>query len=232
MESELNALGYSFNAKNYTAEFQRILCGLFTCYTILLKNETVFPNDENKIRDTLLIRCLHNDEIRELTGLSGNFIFDREVPEDNTPGRTDIKVQTLHSFIKSDAYYIIECKRLDNNRTTGLSGLNAEYINNGIYRFVSKQYSIYHRINAMIGFIVEKLDISENIQKINTLLKKPQMRNCNTTREIQTVNFIPNFDFHYSSEHNDCDNESFILYHLMFDLSDNMQNEFSESREK
>ena len=74
----------------------------------------------------------------------------------------------------------------------------------------------------MIGFIVEKMDILSNTININTLLKNPKLNNCNTTQEIQQATFIPNFDFHYFSTHNDFDNHGFILYHLMFDFSDNI----------
>jgi hypothetical protein len=222
METELSAVGYSFNAINYTAEFQRVLRGIFVCYTMMLNDKVELPNDENKIRDNLLINYLHNDVIREQTGLSGNFIFDREVSEDNTVGRTDIKVQTAQTFTKSEAYYIIECKRLDSENLTGISGLNADYINKGIYRFVSKYYSTYHRVNAMIGFIVEEMNIHANIININTLLKNSKLNNCNTTQEIQREAFISDFEFHYSSVHRGIDNENFTLYHLMLDFSNNI----------
>jgi hypothetical protein len=223
METELTAVGYNYNATNYTKEFQRVLCGVFACYSLMLEDDILVPNDENEIRNNLLLKYLKNDAIRKKTGLSGNFIFDREVPEDNTTGRTDIKVQTTQTFTKSDAYYIIECKRLDNKKLKGTSGLNADYINNGIYRFVSKYYSTYCGINAMIGFIVEKMKIGENIQNINTLLENSKLNQCNTTQEILQETFIPNFDFHYSSVHNDCDNNEFTLYHLMFDFSGNIK---------
>jgi hypothetical protein len=223
MEIELNAVGYSYNATNYTAEFQKVLYGVFACYTMMINNKVEVPNNENEIRNKLLVNYLHNDTVREQTGLSGNFIFDREVPEDKTTGRTDIKVQTIQTFTKQEAYYIIECKRLDNKKLKGISGLNAEYVNNGIYRFVSKYYSTYYRVNAMIGFVVEKMDIHTNIPNINTLLKNQKINNCNTTQEIQRATFIQNFDYHYFSEHKDCDNESFTLYHLMFDFSDNIK---------
>jgi len=220
METELNAVGYSYNATNYTAEFQRVLCGVFACYTMMLNDNVELPNDENEIRNNLLLKYLKNDTIREQTGLSGNFIFDREILEDNTAGRTDIKVQTIQTFTKSKAYYIIECKRLDNKNLTGTSGLNAEYINNGIYRFVSKYYSTYNRVNAMIGFVVEKIEIHKNVLNINTLLKNPKLNNCNTIQEIQQETFISDFEFHYNSEHKDIDNKKFTLYHLMLNFSD------------
>jgi hypothetical protein len=222
MDTELKAIGYSYNATNYTAELQRVLCGVFVCYTMMLKDNVILPNDENEIRNNLLLKYLKNDIIRKQTGLSGNFIFDREVPEDNTAGRTDIKVQTIQTFTKSEAYYNIECKRLDNKNLTGISGLNAEYINNGIYRFVSKYYSTSCGVNAMIGFVVEKMDIHTNVFNINTLLKNLRLSNCNTIQKIQKEAFIPDFEFHYSSTHKDIDNKNFTLYHLMFDFSNNM----------
>jgi len=215
---ELKAVGYSYNATNYIKEFQRVLNGVFACYKMMLKDNVAVPNDENEIRNILLIKYLKDDNKREITGLAGNFIFDREVPEDNTKGRTDIKVQTIQTFTKSDAYYIIECKRLDNKNTTGISGLNAEYIKNGIYRFVSKYYSTNCGVNAMIGFVVEDMDIHSNIVDIKTLLQN-NFTNCNTTRTVQKETFIPDFEFHYSTKHNDIDNVSFTLFHLMLNVS-------------
>ena len=218
---ELKAVGYSYNATNYIKEFQRVLNGVFACYKMMLKDNVAVPNDENEIRNILLIKYLKDDNKREITGLAGNFIFDREVPEDNTKGRTDIKVQTIQTFTKSEAYYIIECKRLDNENLNGTTGLNAKYIEDGIYRFVSKQYSTYHRVNAMIGFIVEAMCIRSNTDNIKTLLQN-NFTNCNTIKTIQKETFIPDFEYHYSSEHRDIDNEDFTLYHLMLDFSDNI----------
>jgi hypothetical protein len=220
METELNAVGYSFNATNYTKEFQRVLCGVYTCYTMMLKDNIELPNDENKIRDNLLFGYLNNDNIKNDIGL--NYLFNGEVLEP-TGGKVDIKVQRQNRFTKSETYYIIECKLLNNKNLAGISGLNSRYIKDGIYRFVSKYYSTHCGVNAMIGFVVEQLNIATNIPNINTLLKNPQIKNCNTIREIQSETFIPNFDFHYSSVHNDCDNASFTLYHLMFDFSDNIK---------
>ncbi|MDR2438814.1 MAG: hypothetical protein LBE12_05510 [Planctomycetaceae bacterium] len=78
----------------------------------------------------------------------------------------------------------------------------------------------------MIGLIVEKLDIPTNITDINTLLQN-HFNNCNTTRYVQKESFIPDFEFHYSSEHNDTADNTFTLYHLMFDFSENIQSRSS-----
>jgi len=216
IETELNASGYGYNAINYTTEFQRVLRGVFECYTKMLKDNILVPNDENEIRDKLFFNYLDNNNIRKQIGLL-EYLFVREGLE-KTGGRADIQVKTTQTFTKTEAYYNIECKRLDNKNTTGISGLNAEYVKNGIYRFVSKQYSTYHRVNAMIGFIVETMCIHSNTNNISTLLQN-NFTNCNTTKTFQKETFISVFEYHYSSEHKDIDNKNFILYHLMLDVS-------------
>jgi len=218
MNIKLDASNYDYINKNYAKEFQRVLRGIYACYKKMLKDKVKLPNDENEIRNCLLINYLRNDSIRKNTDLSG-FLFERESPEDNTNGRVDIKISTLRTFKESEAYYIIECKRLDNENTKGNTGLNAEYIKKGIYRFVTKKYSSYHRINAMIGFIVENMEIQKNKDNINFLLNKLSDYDCKTTKYLSEENFIPDFEFHYSSEHNDIENKNIMLYHIMLDFS-------------
>ena len=218
IDTELDASGYDYSITNYTAEFQRVLCGVFVCYTMMLRDNIAVPNDENKIRNKLLFEYLQNDTIRNEIGL--DYLFNGEVLEP-TGGKIDIKVQRQNRFTKSQAYYIIECKRLDSKNTTGISGLNAEYVKNGIYRFVSKYYSTNCGVNAMIGFVVETMCIHTNTDNIRVLLQN-NFANCNTTKTIQKETFIPDFEFHYSSEHRDVDNKGFILYHLMLDFSSNV----------
>jgi hypothetical protein len=216
----LNAVNYSYNDINYDSEFQRILQGVYECYTRMLNDKVKVHNDENEIRNELVDNYLNNDEIKMSTKLY-LYSFNSEVLE-NKKKKVDIKVEFRNNLVPTKAYYIIECKRLNNKNIKGLSGLNAEYIENGIYRFVSKQYSTYNKVNAMIGFIVEKMDIDKNVKNINALLQHNQFRKCNTIREIKKESFVPNFEFHYSSEHKDCDKDNLILYHLMFDFSDNI----------
>ena len=222
IDAELNAVGFSYNATNYTKEFQRVLRGVFACYKMMSSDNVELQNDENEIRNKLLFDYLNNDNIAQKNELF-DYAFNGEVLE-ATGGKVDLKVQRKNRFTKSEAYYIIECKRLDNKNRTGVSGLNAEYINNGIYRFVSKYYSTYYRVNGMIGFVVEEMDIQSNTQDIiNVLLHNPKLRNCNTVQEIQPATFIPDFKYHYFSVHNDIDNKAFTLYHLMLDFSENIQ---------
>jgi hypothetical protein len=109
IDTELNAVGYIYNTTNYKAEFQRVLCGVFACYTMMLKDNISVPNDENEIRNRLLFDYLQNDNIRNNIGL--DYLFDGEVLEP-TGGKVDLKIQSIKTLTKSEAYYIIECKLL------------------------------------------------------------------------------------------------------------------------
>ena len=220
MFSKLNASSHKNNPQIYNEEFINLLSKIVLCYKLLLSDKVQLENDENKIRDVLLINYLNNNAVRKKVRLN-NFIFNREVPEDNSAGRTDIKIQTFNSFVETDAYYIIECKRLDNVNLKGVSGLNAEYVKEGIIRFVTGYYSCYYKVNGMIGFIVKQLDINANHSDINYIIKH-HYPHSNTKQYLQKENCINNFDFLYSSIHSFGSTNEIKLYHLMLDFSKNI----------
>lgn len=203
-------------------EFQDVLTKVVDCYRLMLSNNVRVANHENEIRDELLINYLKNNKIRNQLQLT-KYLFDREVPEDTTNGRTDIKVQTINTFTNTSAYYIIECKRLDGKNLKGETGLNAEYIGNGIMRFVSGQYPTNKYLNGMIGFVVEQMDISANITNINHLLKE-KFSESNTETVLTSLSFIKDFQYQYYSLHKCKDNKKIKLYHLMLDFSANVEN--------
>lgn len=121
---------------------------------------------------------------------------------------------------------MIECKRLDDKNQEGKNGLNAKYIKNGICRFVTRKYSSYFGINGMMGFIVKKVDINDNISKINTLLDKDLIDddkktvNANTTQKIEPINIKCDFNYCYTSKHQINFKKEIILYHMMLDFSE------------
>lgn len=221
MFTDLNAKNFSGAVPFYEIQFEIILSKITECYKLMKKDIQKLPNDENKIRDVLLLNYLKNNKIRKKLGLL-LMHFEREIQEDHSIGRTDIKVISANTFLVQEAYYVLECKRLDNINVIGTSGLNAKYIENGIYRFVSKYYSSYYRVNGMLGFIVEKLDISANIQNINKLLVE-EFRESNTSSTMVQDNFIEGFPDHFHSIHKDTDDKPIKIYHLMFDLHGNIQ---------
>ena len=194
VDKKLNASSFDHSLEIYEEEFKNILKGITYCYKLMIKNNVSVPaNDENRIRDILLLEYLKRSEIKTKADLT-DYRFDREIPEDTTKGRTDIRIITKNDFVIDEAYYVIECKRLDNNNTSGISGLNGEYIKEGMMRFVTKHYSSYYGVNGIIGFVVEQMNISDNIKTINNLLIT-KFKNANTKKELMFINFIDNFKY-------------------------------------
>ena len=215
LENDLDASDFLYNNEVYFKEFEDVLSKITACYFKLKKDAKQIPmNDENGIRDILLNDYLKNGIVKKQIILS-NYLFDKEVTEINSSGRVDIRIMPVNPFISDDAYYILECKRLDNHARRGVSGLNYKYIANGIQRFTTKFYASYYKTNAMIGFVVDSLNIHENIEDINYLLEN-EFSQIDTTNLIRKENFISHFDFHYSSGHLTEDKQELKLYHLMF----------------
>jgi len=218
--NETNTNIHQNNSSFYLVEFIKLLKKIVLCYNMMIATEIQMPDDENVIRDYLLFNYLKNDDIRREIELT-NYIFDREVPEDNNEGRTDIKIQTIQSFIETKAYYIIECKRLNNRNLRGSSGLNSEYIRNGIFRFVGEKYSSYCGVNGMMGFIVEDIDIEGNTDNLN-YVNEQYFPETNTEQGLQKVDCVEGYEYIYKSRHKTLSGNNLILYHLMLDFSDNI----------
>lgn len=222
MYNSLDASTFSQSFDFYIAEFEYVLQKVTLCYEMMMDDGVKVHNNENLIRDKLLINYLKDNTIRDKIQLT-QYLFDREVPEDNSIGRCDIKVQAQYTFKDTSAYFIIECKRLDNQNLQGGTGLNAKYIKHGIMRFVDEQYSSSKYLNGMIGFVVESMNISDNINNINNLLKN-NFTCSNTATKLTVTDFIQDFPYQYYSEHKTKNSKKSIkLYHLMFDFSGNMQ---------
>lgn len=133
------------------------------------------PNDENKIRSIVLEEYLTKQ--KKTYGMS-SYRFEPEalehyVGEGKHIGRVDIRILLKSAFEKEEAYYIIECKRID-----GSSGLNNLYVKEGVARFVTQKYSSYYGRNIMLGFVVKKIDVSANAQEIE------QIQNLDTDKKM------------------------------------------------
>jgi hypothetical protein len=141
MFKELNASGYDHKGIFYNAEFEGILSKIITCYRLILKSNIILSNNENSIRDHILYAYFKKQWFKNEYELT-DYLFDSELPE-NT-GRIDIRVIPVNPLINDDAYFIIECKRLNARNQLGSSGLNSEYIKEGVCRYISKKYTRYY----------------------------------------------------------------------------------------
>lgn len=164
------------------ADFEKITTYIFDMCTLNVedyeKKQLKLPNDENKIRSIMLEEYINKQKIpHNMLG----YKFELEVPENYAGngkhiGRVDIRILLKSDFEKDDAYYIVECKRID-----GSADLNKKYVKEGVARFVTGKYSSYYGRNIMLGFVVKKIDISANtklIEKIQNTEKIQHMHGC------------------------------------------------------
>lgn len=151
----------------YRANFEKITDYIIDICELVVKDykkkQLKLPNDENEIRSIML-----EEYMKRQKGAYGmtDYRFELEVPENYVGngkhiGRVDIRILLKNDFEKEDAYYIIECKRID-----GTSNLNKKYIKEGVARFVTQKYSSYYGRNIMLGFVVKKIDMSANAKLI------------------------------------------------------------------
>lgn len=84
------------------------------------------------------------------------FTIWRESPEDDLKsskekGRIDLRL--LHGY-REEVYFAFECKRLNVMFGSGFRSLASEYVNEGMMRFITGQYSIDLPEGGMIGFVL------------------------------------------------------------------------------
>lgn len=225
--SSLNAASFVYSQTRSDFYFESILTTCVDVYNAIIASAIQLANDENKIRDEFLkyLQDMCFKQSHELKNLK----FDKETSE-NT-GRADIRVlPTKAEYINDEEYYIIECKRLDSKNLYGASGLNAEYVKNGICRFVSGYYSAYYGCNAMFGFVVEHVDMENDIvNSINSMLTVTMTNdhdidvNANVIQQMCYQGFTNNYyPYSYISTHAHISGKELVLYHLMFDFSNNI----------
>jgi len=214
----LNATPFEYSISYFNTTFEDILAGIVIVYScIIASNTKVSLNDENAIRDIFLSKeYLKKQKFRAKYPPLANYHFDKETVENG--GRADIRVLQVKPYKDDDAYYVIECKRLDNVNQNGKTGLNGEYISNGIARFTNeKKYQFYNDTAGMIGFVISKMDIHENIDCINRLLQNT-FNQINTEKELTKKQITSDFEYSYYSNHK-VENSTKTIYHLMFDFS-------------
>lgn len=224
--SSLNATSFVYSQTRRDFYFESILITCVEVYQAIIGSAIQLANDENTIRNEFL-KYLQDMSFKQSHELK-NLKFDKETSE-NT-GRADIRVlPTKDEYVNDEEYYIIECKRLDSKNLHGASGLNAKYVKNGICRFVSGYYSTYYSCNAMFGFVVEHVDMENDVvNNINSMLNVTMTNdhdidvNANVIQQMCYQDFANNYPYSYLSTHTHVSGKELVLYHLMFDFSNNI----------
>ena len=174
-------------------------------------------NHEDRITDRLVANHLNlnNLGLRFIPQSPETFI----PREDIYKGKCDVKVVSDNWFRNLNDYYLIECKRIN-----GGNHLNRQYVSEGVSRFVvdPSKYPSYHKRNIMFGYVVQAIDIPENIVKINQL--QGELLVGVLSGEFLLVNNESTEFYHYSCQYQSGTTDSIELAHLFYDFSGVIQN--------
>lgn len=213
--------GFRRNANNIEFErnlFNLIISHISQCcekmrYDCMSVGEKLH-NHEDKISNRLVERYL------DVNGLGLRFILQKpehyNMETDTFLGRTDITVCSLDWFKNRDAYYIIECKRID-----GSKDLNSKYITEGIARFVvspAPKYSSYYGRSIMLGYIVQGILVCENTRKIDELQR--EILSDITINNMMLISDNDDGFSRYQCRYHPKGIKAVELTHLFYDLSD------------
>lgn len=178
---------------------------------------------EEFIRNVLISKkYLRNRELKGKYGIK-HLEFHPEVGELNEDdnhitGNHDIKVTGLSYGIigmaDEDIYFSFECKRLNNRYQN-----STEYVNNGIKRFITGQYSEKMPLSGMIGFVEEKTPeyfIRQINNKLNILNRDQKII---TKQLLSYFEIEPDFEHTYNSIHEkNYTSSRIVIYHFMFPI--------------
>ncbi len=239
MTNMLDGNSNKFALEMYKETFENVSKHIVHSYRQFVENELIeyvkkedgklwVLSEENKIKPEEFIRnvllgkkYLRNRSFKSKFGIK-HFEFHPEVgeldeKETNIIGNHDIKVTGISLGIigeaDEDIYFSFECKRLNNNLQN-----TSEYINNGIKRYVKKQYSSKMPIAGMIGFVEENTpdffvnQIKDKLSKLND--KKIII----TKQTLKTYDICPDFKNSYNSIHKKIDSSEIQIYHFMFSI--------------
>lgn len=157
---------------------------------------------ENDIRDRFIYDFHYDSNL--LKGLiNRNILFvnwERWVFKNAADlGRTDL------SFAISGIEFIVECKRL--------KSASSQYINEGLYRFINKEYSEYESYAGMMGFVVEG-DIKSICSSLEAKCKKE--RYCENDFVNSKANNAKNS---FATSHYRIEIAAINIYHLFFEFN-------------
>ncbi len=225
--NKLNAVSFVGSLLFRQKQFEDLLVCCVGIYSDMISQKLQMNKKEESIRD-YFFSYLSDDDYRTKVVYLQNFHFEKE-PQENI-GYLDIKVKTLNPYKSTKAFYVIECKNLNCKNLKGDTGLNAEYVKNGICRFVTEYYSSYFNCNAMFGFLIEEVDVQKDVVdnvnlKLNVDFDKGNGTkvNANTIQKMQYENFANGYPYSYVSTHRCNSGKELTLYHLMFDFSNNIK---------
>ena len=199
----MDASVFEFQKEFFRSQLQGLLNDICNVYVLICKNGRKIKNDENTIRDEFGA-YFENQTYKDTTTTAKGYFFESEGRQQKTAGRVDIRFLSPNCYSHQDAFFAIECKRLD-----GKSHLSKEYVDNGIRRFTEGKYPSLLGCNAMLGFVVCTIDLPTTVRQINSHLKQAE----HLVTASSTMSAKVDLESRHGTPYD------FLLYHLWLDFS-------------
>lgn len=199
----MDASIFQYREAYYREQLQGLLKDICDVYVLISQSGQQLENDENTIRDEFG-KYFENQTYKESTTTAKYYFFESEGRRQKTAGRVDIRFLSPDCYGHQDAYFAIECKRLD-----GKSHLSKEYVDNGIRRFTSGKYPSLLGCNAMLGFVVCAIDLKQTVDQANGHLEQTEYLMIVSP----SIGPIVEMESHHTTPN------QFILFHLWMDFS-------------
>ena len=200
----MDASVFEYRKVFYRSQLHGLLNDICGVYALICKNGQHLPDDENKIRDEFG-KYFFDQAYKITTTTAKNYHYGSEVWLQLTSGRVDMQFLSYNIYSIQDAFFAIECQRLD-----GKSHLSREYVDNGIRRFTSGKYPTLLGCNAMLGFVISAIDLTSTVSQINRHLKISEYLRTSSTMQDKMVEL----ESQHSMPHD------FVLYHLWLDFAE------------
>lgn len=133
--------------------------------------------------------------------------------DDQTQGRMDIAFSPM---VPHEAFYFcLECKRLNIIIKGRRRTLGTEYVTQGMYRFVKRQYGDQVHHGGMLGYVLDGR-VEPAINSVRAALKshKEELKMCGEI-DLKTSSFLPDADHVFESAHVRVDQPApFLIQHI------------------
>ncbi len=211
--------------------FKRVTEYIIFCYLLIIKDNLKISSTEilqtnikpeNYYRNVLLYDYLQkNKSLARFKVISNlHFLAETEVLYRNvnnlSAGKIDIFVTNLGKKLlngkpSEQVFFNFECKRLNNNL------LNNLYVEEGIYRYLKRNYRNHFPFIGLIAF-VENGNIIDIINDINNKLSLDRYSSIKNISYLNFHKLVKNFDNSYISRHKNTLGINFNYYHIFFDF--------------
>lgn len=183
-----------------------------------------FTSDKEDAITTHLCKALRKDKkIRELPFMVSYQWAEIDPAPGQKQGRLDIAFHVQDKGIPNENIYLgLECKRLNFTSGKKKRGGGAEYVKDGMMRFVNKQYAKAVKHGGMVGYVLDG-NVSEAIKNVEANIKKqcvPLCMDATGTLDPSSI-LIYVSTARESSHHRNGETAPFRIHHIFLE-ADNL----------